>query len=513
MRFLLLLLPFLFLSVGPHSAPDSQSADLIIFNANIRTMAKAVPHAEALAVSKGKIIAIGDHKVILALAGPETTKIDARGRLVLPGFNDAHVHFMAIGNGFSSLDLSETTSEAEMFRSIARYTEFLPQGRWILGGCWNSSDWPEKRMPNREAIDTVSPNNPVFLYSSDPKIAVANTLALKAAGIDANTREVPDGEIVRDSNGNPTGILRGRAVALLQRAVPSNHTTNWEEVGETASNFAASLGVTSVQDVHSDDQAAIFRALEKQGKLKTRIYDCIPLTDWRKLVSPDGEKRGVQTDFVRTGCLKSFSDGEDAEAPALTTIIGEADKAGFQVLMHAIGQSPNNIVLGIFETTAKANGKRDRRFRIEHAQGIDRDAIRRFALTGTIASVQPWLFYRVNGGSSEYKTMAESGVRLAFGSDAPIIDFNPLLAIYAASADNGGNGIRQSLSIEEAVKAHTVGSAYAEFQEDVKGTLEPGKFADIVILSADIFSIDREKIKDVRVDLTIVNGKIVFVAK
>lgn len=511
MRFLLLF-PFLFVNAGPPSAPDSQPVDLIIFNANIRTMAEKIPRATALAVAGGKIMAIGDDKPILAMASPGTTRIDARGRLVLPGFNDAHVHFMAIGNGFSSIDLSGAKSASEMATAITRYAEFLPSGRWILGGQWNNENWTEKTMPTRESIDAVSPKNPVFLYHSDPRIALANSLALKAAGIGQNTRDVPDGKIERDSEDNPTGILRGRAIVLLRRAIPAAHTTNWAEVAETATNYAASLGVTSVHDVHSDDHSAIYRELEGRGKLKTRVYDCIPLTDWRRLAEFDGKDKKSEAEIVRTGCLKSFSDGDEAEIPRLQNEIGGADKAGLQVMMHAIGEIPNDIILGIFEAVEKANGKRDRRFRIEHAQNAGAAAIPRFARTGTIASVQPWLFYRGNGGAGEYKKMADGGVKLAFGSDAPITDFNPLLSIFAATT-NGENRKMHAFSVEEAVKAYTAGSAYAEFQEKLKGTLEIGKYADMVILTADIFSIDHEKIKDARVELTIVNGKIVYVAK
>ncbi len=511
MTFLFLFLIFSF-SLGPKAAPDSQPAELIIFNANIRTMADAAPKAGALASSGGKIIAIGDDKAILALAGPETTKIDAGGRLVLPGFNDAHVHFMAVGNSFSTLDLSDASSESEMLNLIARHTRFLPDGRWILGGRWDTSKWTEANLPGREVIDLVSPNNPVFLFSSDSKKAIANSLALKAAGMLEKPTGAADDDISRDANGNPTGIIKGRAISIMQNVVPSDHTKNWAEIAETATNYAASLGVTSVQDVHSDDQAAIYRVLERQGKLKTRVYDCIPLPEWPKLVDRKKDLSVGAAEFVRTGCLKSFSDGDEAEIPALTKLISEADKAGFQVLIHAIGKSPNNIVLGVFESVSKANGKRDRRFRIEHAQGAGGDAAARFAKVGLIASVQPWLFYRGNGGTSEYAMMMDSGVKLALGSDAPITDFNPLFAIYAA-VNGSDNGKRQALTVEQAVKAYTAGSAFAEFQENIKGTLEPGKFADVVILSADIFSIDHEKIKDVKVELTIVNGKIVFSAQ
>lgn len=480
----------------------NQIADLIITGGNVRTMAARNPKAEAIAVSGGKIIAVGSSRIVARHAGPNTKTIDARGRLVLPGFNDAHVHFTAIGNTFSSVNLREVKTPQEMLERLAHYVKFLPKGRWILGGGWNNENWTPNNIPSKELIDRVTPDHPVFVYHADPEIALANSRALGLARVTKLTKDPPGGVIARDASGEPTGVLRGSAVGLVSSVVPRSHANNWPEIAETASNHAASLGVTSVQDMHSDDLADVYRELARQGKLKTRIYDCAPTSAWAKLAA-GGRKAASGDEMVRNGCLKSFSEGDDEDIPRLRRDIAAADKAGLQVMIHAIGNRANEIVLDIFETVAKENGPRDRRFRIEHAQGVRDEDVPRFAKSKIVASMQPWLFYGENG-TEDVKRMVNQGVPLALGSDASITDFTPLLGIFAAA---GGKG---AITVEQAVRAYTVGSAYAEFQEGVKGTIEVGKLADFVIISEDIFAIDPVKIKDAKVLITILDGRIVF---
>jgi|SoiMethySBSTD1v2_1073268.scaffolds.fasta_scaffold20791_3 predicted amidohydrolase YtcJ len=480
------------------------AADLIIINANVRTMAPAQPKAEAIAVSRGEIVAVGSTKSIAAMAGEGTKTIDAGGKLVIPGFNDAHVHFAAIGNLFSSIDLREVKSPKEFAERFARYTRFLPKGRWILGSGWDNRSWVPNDPPTRSMIDEVTPDNPVFVYNVDAKSALANSLALKVAGIDKDTRDPVNGMIFRDASGEPTGVLRGSAIAMVGNLVPANHMKNWPEVLETASNYAASLGVTSVTDTHSDDLDDDLRTLLRQGKLKTRVYDCITLSDWQKLAT-QGVKAATGNMMVRNGCVKFFAEDDNEGLAQLDRDVAGADKAGLQVAIHAIGEKPNELVLDVFEKTAKANGPRDRRFRVEHAHNARTEDLSRLVKLKAIASMQPWLFYGENGSTSDdYKKIFGLGTQVAFGSDASITNFNPLLGIYAAVTG------KSAISVEQAVRAYTVGSAYAEFQEKSKGTIEVGKLADLVILSDDIFSIDESKIRGVRVETTIVGGKVVF---
>ena len=458
-------------------AQAAKTADLVV-TANVRTMTSGIATAEAIAVSGGRISAIGRSSEIKRLIGPKTRVIDARGRLLIPGFNDAHVHFMGIGNAFSTIDLRGAKTEAAITEEIARYLRFLPKGRWILGGHWSGI------TPDPKTINSITPENPVFLYHADAKTAFANDVALKFAGI--------------RGDGVDRGIVRGEALRKIAAIVPVSHTRNWAEIAETATSYAASLGVTSVQDMHSDDAREVYRVLMGQGKLKTRVYDCIPLSDWKKLVD-----RRDDDEMVRGGCLKSFSDGDDEAAPKLLRDVITADKAGLQIMVHAIGSSANAIVLAVFERTAKTNGRRDRRFRVEHAHNPRYTDLSRFSRSSIIASMQPHLFEGGTGGY--YATLLRQRTHLAFGSDASITDLDPLLGIHAAV-----NAGAESISVYEAVRAYTLGSAYAEFQEKQKGTIEVGKLADFVILSEDIFALNAPAIRDTTVVMTVVSGKVVY---
>jgi predicted amidohydrolase YtcJ len=334
---------------------------------------------------------------------------------------------------------------------------------------------------------------------------LVNSLALKIAGIDKNTKVGPGGEIVHDEAGEPTGILKGKAIALVRRFVPTIATEDKLAVAETASNYAASLGITSIQDVHSDDNTEIFRELLRQGKFKTRVYDCTPLRQWRE-VARANITRATGDAFIRTGCLKHFSDGDFAILPELTKEFIAADKADLQITVHAIGSRANEIILTAFENVIKANGPKDRRLMIEHAHNFRPEDLPRFARSNIIASMQPHLFY----GGEPYASLLKTKAVIAFGSDAPIADLNPLYGID--DAVNRGS-ISEKISVEEAVYAYTMGSAYAEFQENVKGSITVGKLADLIILSDDIFTISSEKIEDTKVLTTIVDGKVVFERK
>ncbi|MBX3293914.1 MAG: amidohydrolase [Acidobacteria bacterium] len=462
---------------------QSNAADLVVVNGNIRTLDAKQPRAEALAVNGGRISAIGSNDEIRKHIGPATEVIDAKGRLVLPGFNDSHVHFTAIGNQFSHLDLREVRTREQIIQRVKEYVEIVPRGRWIIG-----AGIPEDvQFENTAVLDAVSPATPVLLYYSIPKRAAVNAAALKAGRLNNEKAVVADDEMT-----------------WVRSAVPRDHATNWAEIAETASNLAASLGVTTVQDVHSDDLAELMNSLDRQGKLKTRIYDCIGIEKYREAIAR-GLKAGSGNSMVRGGCVKGMTEGAEDEIEELTPIVTAADKAGIQVALHAIGGRSVSGALTIFENAAKANGIGDRRFRVEHAARLRNADIPRFARGVFIASMQPFLFYGGPEYGDDYAAMSAAGVKLAFGSDASMIDLNPMLGIHAAV-----NSGRRSVSVEEAVRAYTVGSAYAEFAENEKGTLAVGKLADLAIHSDDIFTIDRVRIKDVRTLLTVVNGRVVF---
>lgn len=449
-------------------------------------MSREKPRGEALAVKGDKFVAVGSNREIQAFIGPQTRKIDAGQKLVLPGFNDAHVHFAAIGNKFSSIDLRAAKSASAIVAMMAEYARFLPKGRWILGSGFDPVVAGSEFL---SAVDAVTRENPVFVYTADGKLAFVNTAAWKKA------------KMVPETAAERAGLVTGNRMRTVASVVPSDHTKNWAEIIETASNYAASLGVTSVQDMHSDELADVYRQLDRAGKLKTRVYDCSPIASWPNLAAA-GVKAATGDPMVRTGCVKYFSEGEPEERDELTRLVTAADKARLQVMVHAIGPRANEVVLDVFEAAAITNGKVDRRFRVEHAHNAAEADLPRFARSGIIASMQPWLFSGTN--PSVYKRHLQLGTRLAFGSDASITDLDPLLGMRAATTSAG------AMSIDEAVYAYTTGAAYAEFQEKVKGSIAPGKLADLVILSDNIFEPDPTRLPNAMVVLTLVNGKIVF---
>lgn len=475
---------FIFILLLATAAVAAQSPpDLIIVNANVRTMDKANPTAEAIAVKDGRITAVGKSDDIRKLAGKETKTIDANGRLVLPGFNDAHAHFMAIGNLFSSIDLSAAKTEADVIDKLKHFARFLPKGRWILGGKLDPSI-----SISRTKVDAATPDNPLFVYHTDAKSGFANRAALELGRVESET-----------------GVVSGTAQIVIESKRPPNHVRDYPAIAESASNYAASLGVTSVQDTHSDDMAAIYRELHRQGKLKTRIYDCVSLTNWAKLAAV-GTKAAEGDAMVRIGCVKGFYDPEDPETNSLEKNIAGADYAGLQVLIHAIGKEANAAVLSAFERAIEINRPWDRRFRMEHAAGVSTADLPRFARSKIIPSMQPVLFFSEGSGdANDYRKLLDSGAPLALGADAPMRGLNPLEGIHAAVNAGGKRG----LTVEEAVYSYTMGAAYAEFQEKVKGSIEVGKLADIVILSADIFA-EKADIRAAEVILTVAGGRIVY---
>lgn len=532
---------------------QSISADLVITNANIRTMDSKRTVARSVAVVNGKIVAIGSEADTKPLIGAKTRVIDAKGRTVIPGFNDAHVHFLETGQQLSLVDLRDAPTPEEFVRRIRDFAAKLPKGRWILGGKWDHENWKPNTLPTAAMIDAATPDNPVFIDRLDGHMALANSLAMKLASVNKDTKEVDGGLIVRDAAGNPAGVFKDAAMSYINRVVPDPSFDERSDAAIAATEHAASLGVTSVTDVSAGTDIGVYQQLMRQGKLKTRIYGCSTLADYKRW-----ERTGVRSAFgdamLRVGCLKGFADGslgsttawlfepylDDPKSTGLPSdeiakmpeLVLAADKAGLQVNIHAIGDKANATVLDIYERTAAADGPRDRRFRIEHSQHLRQADIKRFGSLKVVASMQPfhiiddgrWAWKRIDEkrlrGAYAFRTLLDTGAVLAFGSDSPVAPLNPLFGVYAAVTrrtldDKNPNGWipEQKISVDEAVRAFTWGSAYGEFQENVKGTLEIGKVADMVILSDDIFTIDPVKIKDAKVLMTIVDGRVVFEKK
>ncbi|HYX29494.1 MAG TPA: amidohydrolase [Pyrinomonadaceae bacterium] len=529
------------------------SADLIIINGNIQTIDIDRPIAEAVAVVGSRIIAVGSNDEIKQLGGATTKIIDAEGRFVLPGFNDAHVHFMSGGFQLSSVDLRDANTPQEFAERIGDFAAQLPKDRWITGGDWDHERWPEAQLPNKDLIDERTPHNPVFVNRLDCHMALANSLALKLAGVTRETEDPDGGLIVRDPSGEPTGVLKDAAQNFVWKVFPPRSFDEQLAAARAASDYAASLGVTSVQDMSAGADVSVYQALLDRGELKTRIYAAWPLPRWDALAQT-GVRAHFGSTMLRVGALKGFADGslgsttalffdpyldapetcgiwsdEMFPAGAMIERVRGADKAELQVLIHAIGDRANDEILSIYEQVEKEHGDRDRRFRVEHAQHLRPQDIVRCKRGKVIASMQPyhaiddgrWAEKRIGPERAKttyaFRTLRDSGVTLAFGTDWTVAPLNPLLTIYAAVTRRTLDGkhpngwvAEQKISVEEAVRAYTVGSAYAEFQEKEKGTITAGKLADLVILSRDIFQIDPVEIEYVKVVTSIMGGHVVF---
>jgi len=527
------------------------SADLVVINANIRTMDAKRTVVRSIATLNGKIIALGSDADTRSLVGPKTKVIDAGGKTIIPGFNDAHVHFMETGYQLSSVDLRDAKSPEEFVARIKAFATKIPKGRWILGGQWDHENWTPNNLPTAALIDAATPDNPVFVNRLDGHMALANSLAMRLAKVDKSARDVAGGEIVRDPSGNPTGIFKDAASSYIERAIPAASFEQKLESALAATEHAASLGITSVQDMSAGTDIGVYQELARQGKLKTRIYGCSPLGDYKRWANT-GVRHAFGSQMLRVGCLKGFADGSlgsttawffepylDApnstglSMPDVTTTmrsdIENADKAGLQVRIHAIGDRANATILDHYAAVEKANGPADRRFSIEHAQHLRVEDIKRFGSQKVVASMQPfhiiddgrWAWKRIDEqrlkGTYAFRTLLDTGAVLAFGSDSPVAPLNPILGVYGAvtrrtldEKNPAGWLPEQKISVDESVRAFTWGSAYAEFQDKAKGTLEIGKLADFVILSADIFVIDASKINQVNVVTTVVDGKVAF---
>jgi predicted amidohydrolase YtcJ len=554
---LLILLSVTFMNLPVHADKSTLAPELIIVNAVIHTMDKNNPTAEAVAVYGNRIMAVGNSKDIRKLADSNTRVVDAKKQLVLPGFNDSHTHFMSGGFQLSSVDLRSANSPKEFAERIRVFAEKLPKGRWITGGDWDHERWPEARLPTKELIDDFTADTPVFVNRLDGHMALANSLALKLAGVTRQTLDPPGGVIVRDpKTGEPTGILKDAAQSFVWKIKPPSTFEEKLAAARAATNHAASLGVTSIQDVSAGTDVGVYQTLLDRGELKTRIYAIAPLPAWERLART-GVRAHFGSEMLRVGGLKGFADGSLGSTTALfyepyrddpstrgiagdemypegamLDRVREADKAGLQTMIHAIGDRANDLILTIFEEVERENGDRDRRFRIEHAQHLRPQDIPRFARDKVIVSMQPyhaiddgrWAEKRIGKERAKttyaFRSLLDSGATLAFGTDWTVAPLNPLLTVYAAvtrrtldGKNSKGWVPEQKISVEEAVRAYTVGSAYAEFQDTVKGTISVGKLADMVILSRDIFKIDPKDIENVKVTLTLVDGRVVYEAR
>jgi predicted amidohydrolase YtcJ len=528
------------------------AADLVITNANVWTGDVLQPDANAIAVVGDRIVDVGSSREIDRWRGAATTVIDAEGRRVLPGFNDAHVHLIDGGTALDNVNLKDAATPAEFTRRIGERAKTKP-GEWILGGEWDDQRWTPAELPTTHLIDDVTNATPVFVTRYDGHMALANSTALGRAGVDERTPDPPGGAIVRDANGLPTGVLKDAAMEFVARVIPKMTPDQRLAVVKRALRYAASVGVTSLQDMNpSYDDIAVYAELANRNELTARIYAAPLELGWY-----DQAKLGVHRSFgsswLRIGAVKGYADGSlgattayffqpYTDAPQTRGLLSDemqpiddmrvrlmaADHAGLQLCMHAIGDAGISAILDLYGDVIRANGGRDRRLRIEHAQHIAPKDFDRFAAMNVIASVQPyhaiddgrWAERRIGPDRIKttyaFRTLIDKGVRLALGTDWTVAPLNPMLTLYAATTRATLDGKHpngwvpeQKISITEAVRAYTSGSAFAEFQDTVKGTIVRGKVADLVILSDDVFSIPAARLKDVQVLTTIAGGKVV----
>jgi predicted amidohydrolase YtcJ len=525
-------------------------ADLVLLGGRVWA-GRGKPEGTALAATGERVVAVGTDDVVRALVGPKTRVVALHGRLVVPGFNDAHVHFLDGGFGLLSVELRGAKDEEEFARRIEERTKALPRGTWIQNGNWDHTTWASKREPTKALIDAVTPEHPVFVSRLDGHMALANSLALRLAGVDRGTEDVPGGTIVRDATGEPTGLLKDNAMDLVSRAIAEpSHEANLA-AARAALAEAARAGVTSIQDNSATDALPTYQDLRSRGELTARFYV------WRYAfpslgpLKATGVRTGLGDDWIRLGALKILSDGSLGAGTAaffepftddpttrglllhpmdeVDRTILEADAAGYQLAVHAIGDRANALVLDAFQKAALANGPRDRRFRIEHAQHVRAQDVARYKDLKVIASIQPshciddMRFAAARIGPERcreayrFRSFVAAGVPLAFGTDWFVEPLDPRLGLYAAitrERPEGGPALgfvpEEKISLEEALDAYTRGSAYAEFAEKDKGTLEPGKLADLVVFAQDLFRVPPREILTTPVDLTVVGGRVVF---
>jgi predicted amidohydrolase YtcJ len=530
-------------------------ADTVILNAHVWTVDDARPEAQAVAIAGERILRVGTNEEVRGLAGPRTKVVDAAGRLVLPGFQDNHVHFLMGGSQVGQLDLRDASTPEEFGRRIADYAKTRPAGEWIQGGNWDHDKLPGGRLPTAEMIDRYVSDRPVFVSRFDGHMAVANTAALRAGGVSAATVDPEGGSVVRKPGSQePEGVLKDAAMDAVLKVIPPPTPAQLQEFAEKAFAEARRLGLTTVQDMlEGRDQLAAYEAVRVKGGMTARVYGRWPIRDWRWLAERV-RTTGTGDDLLTLRSLKAFADGSIgsstaymyapyADDPKNTGLPSDvlrdlpdwavaADAAGLQMSVHAIGDRAIGEVLDVFERVERTNGPRDRRPRIEHDQHTHpRDFVRHRGL-GVVASVQP--YHAVDDGrfvearlgrercasSYAFRSFLDAGAHLGFGSDWPVATLDPIQGIDAAvnrrtldGKTPGGWFPEQKVTVAQAIRAYTLENAYAAFMEDRTGTIAAGKYADLVMLDRDLLKIPAAGIGQAKVVMTMLGGRIVHEAR
>jgi len=526
-------------------AACGQKADIVIVGGPVWTgLSTGRGQPGAVAIADGKILAVGDSAAIARYVGSKTEVLRASGGLIIPGFADGHTHFIDGGVQLASIDLRDAASPQEFVRRLKEYAAHLKPGQWITGGDWDHTLWRGAPLPQYSWIDSVTPNNPVFVNRLDGHEALANSAAMRVAGVTQNTPAPQGGEITTG------GVFKDRAMDLVWRAAPGPSPEQRDSALARALVHAASLGVTATAHMSASfGDLASYRRLARANRQTVRVSLYLPLSDWKVVAESAGTNPG--DDWVRIGGVKGYMDGSAGSRTAfffepfsdsagyrglmqqpeadMRAWVGAADSAGLQIAVHAIGDRANAIILAIYDSVARAHGARDRRFRVEHAQHLRPQEIPLFGARRVVPSMQPyhaiddgrWVQQRI--GPERIKTtyvfrnLLDTQAPLAFGSDWTVAPLDPMLGVYAAvtrrTLDNknpGGWVPEQKITVGEALRAYTYGNAWATFNEQKWGTLAPGRFADVVVLDRDPFAVAPESLGTVKPRYTIVGGKVVY---
>lgn len=516
-------------------------AKLVILNANLVTLNPKQPKAEAIAIQNGRMIAIGSNKEVQKYIGKETRVIDAENKTIVPGLVDCHVHMTGFGKFLHTLTLRNVESIKEMQQKLGSYAQKNPERSWILGGRWDQDKFAEKRYPTRWDLDAAVADKPVFLIRVCGHLGVANSKALQLAGISKETT-IDGGKIDLDeATGEPTGVLRENALELVGKAIPRQTPKEIEEACISACKKALEAGLTCVHWlVSSAEEIRTIQKIYLNGKLPLRVYLGISVDLLDELISL-GLLTGFGNDMVKIGFVKVFADGSLGARTAalkdpyddklgtrgmmlygqgeLNGLVSKAHRAGLQLAVHAIGDRAIEAALKAFENALKNQPRKNHRHRIEHCSVLDPKLIKRMKKLSLIASIQPhfvvsdfWVIERVGRDRARwvypFKALIKEGLIVASGSDCPVEPIDPLLGVWAAVARKSFP--EESLGVEEALKTYTLNAAYASFDENNKGTIEAGKFADLTVLSEDLLNLPPDEIKRAKVEMTIVDGKIVY---
>ncbi|PJA95912.1 MAG: amidohydrolase [Ignavibacteriales bacterium CG_4_9_14_3_um_filter_34_10] len=523
-------------------------------NGNIFTVNERMKWAESIITSCGKIIFVGTNSQAQNFIDDDTEIIDLNGKLVLPGFIDSHAHLILGGFYLQGIDLSTAKSKTK-FQNI--FSDFIKNHKsgWIKGGNWNHQLFDKVELPTKEWIDEITKGIPVFVHRMDYHMALANSVALKQANITAETSNPVGGTIEKDESGEPTGILKDKAMDLIYKILPTPTTDEYQNAIQLAMNEAEKFGITSVHDISYKNHFAELQKFEREKKLTCRIYSILPIELHKNIIKseiicPFGN------DKLKIGAMKAFADGSLGSSTAyfsepyeddksnyglameilssgkLSDWAFECDKHSLQLVIHAIGDRAISEVIDIYESINKVHGNRDRRMRIEHAQHMNKNDFQRLYNNNIIISAQPYHLYddgpwAINKIGNErlrttyaFNSFLKNNIRLCFGSDWPVSTFNPIEGIYAAVIRQTSDGLNKNgliseekISVEDAVKCYTINAAFASFSEELVGSIETGKFADFIVLDENIFTISSEAIRDVKVEMTIFNGEIIYSLK